>query len=155
VVPGVELVVANHPATDPVQQMLNEDDATVLDRMRRNARRALRAGITTVRDLGDRDYLALSLRDCDPAGPEPLPEILAGGPPITPTGGHCWFLGGQADGIEGVTRAVAERAEQRVDIVKIMATGGRLTLASACTSRSTGAPNSTRRSLPRTRRACR
>ena len=61
------------PATDPVQQMLNGDDATVLDRMRRNARRALRAGITTVRDLGDRDYLALSLRDCDPAGPEPLP----------------------------------------------------------------------------------
>jgi imidazolonepropionase-like amidohydrolase len=115
------------PATDPVQQMLNGDDATVLDRMRRNARRALRAGITTVRDLGDRDYLALSLRDCDPAGPEPLPEILAAGPPITPTGGHCWFLGGQADGIEGVTRAVAERAEQRVDIVKIMATGGRLT----------------------------
>lgn len=115
------------PDTDPVQQMLNGDDATVLDRMRRNARRALRAGITTVRDLGDRGYLAVSLRDLGPAGAEPLPEILAAGPPITPTGGHCWFLGGQADGVEGVTRAVAERVEQQVDVVKIMATGGMLT----------------------------
>lgn len=115
------------PATDPVQQMLNGDDATVLERMRRNARRALRAGITTVRDLGDRGYLAVSLRDGGSAGAEQLPEILATGPPITPTGGHCWFLGGQADGIEGVTRAVAERVEHRVDVVKIMATGGMLT----------------------------
>ncbi|PZS27877.1 MAG: amidohydrolase [Pseudonocardiales bacterium] len=115
------------PATDPVRQMLAEDDATVLERMRRNARRALRAGITTVRDLGDRGYLALSLRDDGPADTEPLPEILAAGPPITPTGGHCWFLGGQADGVEGVSRAVAERVEQRVDVIKVMATGGMLT----------------------------
>ncbi len=95
------VVVANHPATDPVQQMLNGDDATVLDRMRRNARRALRAGITTVRDLGDRDYLALSLRDCDPAvrshcprssppdRQSPRPEGTAGSLAGRPTGSRA------------------------------------------------------------------
>lgn len=115
------------PTGDPVHQMLCADEATLLDRMRCNARQALRAGITTVRDLGDRGYLGVTLRDRPTFDEDPLPEVLAAGPPVTPTGGHCWFLGGQADGIDGVTRAVAERAERGVDIVKIMATGGMLT----------------------------
>ena len=47
----------------PVAQMLVDSDATLLLRMRLAARRALAAGITTVRDLGDRDYLGIALRD--------------------------------------------------------------------------------------------
>jgi imidazolonepropionase-like amidohydrolase len=41
--------------------------------------------------------------------------------------GHCWFLGGEADGEDGVRRAVRERAEHGVDVVKIMVTGGNMT----------------------------
>ena len=57
-------------------------------RMRLSAMTALKAGITTVRELGDRNYLAVTLRDWFNAGHEPGPEIVAAGPPITVTGGH-------------------------------------------------------------------
>ena len=115
------------PAGDPVRQMLVDDDSTLLARMHRHGQTALRAGITTVRDLGDRGYLGVALRDRYRSTGELAPEVLAAGPPVTPTGGHCWFLGGQADGVDGVRWAVAQRAARRVDIVKIMATGGMLT----------------------------
>jgi imidazolonepropionase-like amidohydrolase len=89
------------------------------------ARAQLRAGVTTVRDLGDRDYLALRLRDG--RSPGPLPTIVAAGPPITTPGGHCHFPGGAASGIDGVRAAVRERAERGVDVIKVMASGGELT----------------------------
>jgi imidazolonepropionase-like amidohydrolase len=120
-----------HLAFDPDsptkhQELVDEDDATVLARMRRHAVQHLRAGVTTVRDLGDRDYLALALRD-EHAGPEAGPEIIAAGPPITRTRGHCWFLGGEADGIAGLQAAIAERVTRGADVVKVMATGGVIT----------------------------
>ena len=47
--------------------------------------------------------------------------------PVTPTGGHCWFMGGEADGVEGVKRAVRERKKAGVDWIKVMASGGNMT----------------------------
>jgi imidazolonepropionase-like amidohydrolase len=107
---------------DPVGRFDQVDDAELLAGARIAAERALRAGITTVRDLGDRNYVTLRLRD-DPG----LPRILSAGPPITSMKGHCWFLGGEVQGVEGVRRAVRERAERGVDVIKVMATGGELT----------------------------
>ena len=114
-------------SSDPVAQLQRDDDATLLLRMRLAALRALRVGITTIRDLGDRSYLSLTLRDWFRDGGEIGPRILASGPPLTVTGGHCWFLGGVADGEDGVRRAVRERVARGVDVVKIMATGGNMT----------------------------
>ncbi|GGM79163.1 hypothetical protein GCM10012275_57210 [Longimycelium tulufanense] len=119
--------LAFDPHGHPFEQLRQEDDATVLDRMRTHARQALRAGITTVRDLGDRNYLGLSLRAEYESGADVGPELLLAGPPITRTGGHCWFLGGEADGVDGVRAAVAERVARGMDAIKVMATGGVLT----------------------------
>jgi imidazolonepropionase-like amidohydrolase len=112
---------------DPVAQMRADSDATLLLRMRLAARRALAAGITTMRDLGDRNYLGLTLRDWFRDGAEPGPEIVAAGPPITVTGGHCHFMGGEADGELEVRRAVRTHVKAGVDVIKIMATGGHMT----------------------------
>jgi imidazolonepropionase-like amidohydrolase len=111
---------------DPVSRLAGRDDAAAFAAMAGFARTAARGGVTTVRDLGDRGYLALGLRRAATADPT-LPEILAAGPPITTPGGHCHFLGGEAAGIDGVRAAVRERAERGVDIIKIMASGGGLT----------------------------
>lgn len=111
---------------DPVPQVQADDDATLLVRMRRAARRALSAGITTVRDLGDRNYSSLVLRDLIDAGAEVGPRILAAGPPITTPNGHCWFLGGEVEPGD-VARAVRERVDRGVDVIKIMASGGNMT----------------------------
>jgi imidazolonepropionase-like amidohydrolase len=112
---------------DPVAHLQTADDAAVLQRMQRAAQRALAVGITTIRDLGDRNYLSLTLRDLFRDGHEVGPRILTAGPPLTVSGGHCWFLGGVADGEDGIRRAVRERVTHGVDVIKIMATGGNMT----------------------------
>jgi imidazolonepropionase-like amidohydrolase len=110
---------------DPVGALAARDDDALLAAMADAARAQLRAGVTTVRDLGDRGYLALALRDGTVPGP--LPTIVASGPPITTPGGHCHFLGGEASGVDGLKAAVRVRAERGVDVVKVMASGGELT----------------------------
>jgi imidazolonepropionase-like amidohydrolase len=113
---------------DPVGHLAQAGDDLLRQQMAEAARRALRAGVTTVRDLGDRGYLALELRDRDAAGgADPLPAIVAAGPPITTPGGHCHFLGGAVSGKAGLRAAVRERAERGVDVIKVMASGGNMT----------------------------
>jgi imidazolonepropionase-like amidohydrolase len=113
---------------DPAGHLAEAGDELLRDRMAEAARRALRVGVTTVRDLGDRGYLALDLRDSDPAGGAgPLPAIAAAGPPITTPGGHCHFLGGAARGERGLRAAVRDHAERGVDVIKVMASGGNMT----------------------------
>lgn len=52
------------------------------------------------------------------------PPFVASGPPLTSTGGHCHFLGGEVSATGEIVRGVAERAERGVDVVKVMASGG-------------------------------
>ena len=114
--------------SDPVAALSGRDDDAALAAMADAARAQLRAGVTTVRDLGDRDYLSLRLRDAaaeHAAGP--LPTIVAAGPPVTTPGGHCHFLGGAASGVAGVRAAVREHVERGVDVIKVMASGGEMT----------------------------
>ncbi|BEL06274.1 amidohydrolase family protein [Actinoplanes sichuanensis] len=108
---------------DPVAALAARDDDAVLAVMRAAARTALHAGITTVRDLGDRDYLSLRLRGLDG-----MPTIVAAGPPITTPAGHCHFLGGATEPTPQALRAaVRERADRGTDVIKIMASGGTMT----------------------------
>jgi imidazolonepropionase-like amidohydrolase len=109
---------------DPVGRLAERDDAAAFAAMTAFARAAATGGVTTMRDLGDRDYLSLGLRSSGDPG---LPSLLVSGPPITTPGGHCHFLGEPAAGVAGVRAAVRERAERGVDIIKIMASGGNLT----------------------------
>ena len=114
-------------SNDPVGHLAEAGDDLLREQMADAARRALRAGVTTVRDLGDRGYLALDLRDQRRAGVAgPLPAIVAAGPPITTPGGHCHFLGGAASGDRALRAAVRERAERGVDVIKVMASGGNM-----------------------------
>lgn len=89
----------------------------------------LSAGVTTVRDLGDRRFSVLERRDRQRAGSarEPEPTILASGPPLTSPGGHCFYMGGETTGRAGIEAAIAERVRRRVDVVKVMASGGMTT----------------------------
>lgn len=125
-VPGLvdtHVHLAFDASIDPVATLAGRSDEQVTAAMAEAARTALHAGVTTVRDLGDRDYLALALR-----GRADLPTILAAGPPITLPRGHCHYLGGCVEGSpEGLRRGVRERFDRGVDVVKIMASGGTLT----------------------------
>jgi imidazolonepropionase-like amidohydrolase len=110
-------------SADPIAALAARSDEEALAAMVRAGQAALRGGVTTVRDLGDRDYLSLGLR-----GQPGLPTILTAGPPVTTPAGHCHYLGGAAEPTEaGVRAAVREHVERGVDVIKIMASGGTLT----------------------------
>jgi imidazolonepropionase-like amidohydrolase len=101
------------------EQVTGRTNDELAERARRLARSALVGGITTVRDLGDRDFVTLPLR-----GDPDLPTLLCSGPPITPVRGHCWYLGGEVADLEDLAAAVQVRIDRGCDVVKIMATGG-------------------------------
>jgi imidazolonepropionase-like amidohydrolase len=87
--------------------------------------RHVRAGVTTVRDLGDHRWAVV-----DRVPREDEPRVLASGPPITAPGGHCATMGGEARGPDALARAVRERADRGADVVKIMVSGGAMTAGS-------------------------
>src|SRR5439155_10470702 len=91
---------------NPLVDLSVESDQRLLLRSVAAARKALGAGVTTVRDLGGRGGVTFRLRDAINDGLIAGPRILAAGSPITITGGHCHFLGLEADD-EGGVRAGA------------------------------------------------
>lgn len=113
---------SRHGALDRLPGLAEDELDAVIDEA---LRRQLAAGVTTVRDLGDRHWAVLQRRDRSAA--VPVTTILASGPPVTSVRGHCWHMGGEADGPAQLRSAVAERAERGVDVVKVMASGGALT----------------------------
>src|SRR2546427_2698600 len=100
----------------------------------RNARRTLEAGFTTVRNLGAKDYADIALRDAINDGDVIGPRMVASGPALGITGGHCdenllppafhFFGEGVADGVEAVQHKVREVIKYGADVIKICATGG-------------------------------
>src|SRR6267142_3692261 len=100
----------------------------------RNARVTLEAGFTTVRNLGAKDYADIALRDAINEGDAIGPRILASGPALGITGGHCdenllspaFHSQGEgvADGVEGVQHKVREVIKYGAEVIKICATGG-------------------------------
>ncbi|HEV7979229.1 amidohydrolase family protein [Amycolatopsis sp.] len=92
-------------------------------------RRHVAAGVTTVRDLGDRRWSVLGWRERRRVGEVGFacPTIVASGPPVTSVGGHCWSMGGAVEGAGELIAAVGERAGRGVDVVKVMASGGNAT----------------------------
>ena len=115
-------------SADVVTSLAACDDSALSDRIEAAAIRALYAGVTTVRDLGDRNYLSLKLGKRFPS--TALPHIVAAGPPVTTNGGHCYFLGGEAEGEAALRAAVRKRADLGCDVVKVMVSGGNLTAGS-------------------------
>src|SRR5215472_12193274 len=103
-------------SADPAGHLQAVSDETLLAEARQAARRALDVGITCIRDLGDRSYLGLQLREETAASPEIGPDIVPAGPPITVPGGHCWFLGGATSGAK-ITDAVREHADRGVAVI--------------------------------------
>lgn len=98
------------------------------------ARDTIRAGFTTVRNVGAHGYTDTALRDAINDGGIVGPRILASGPALSITGGHFdnnllpWEAHARydavADGVDAVRRQVRENIKYGADLIKIMATGG-------------------------------
>jgi len=100
----------------------------------KNARLTLRAGFTTVRNVGARDYTDVAVRDGINAGEIDGPRMLVSGPALGITGGHCddnllpyeyhHTSEGVADGPWAARTKVREVIKYGADVIKICASGG-------------------------------
>jgi imidazolonepropionase-like amidohydrolase len=130
VVPGlinahVHLEMSGEPQTASIFVLKTPTQRTLV--AAENARRSLETGVTTIRDLGGTESIAIELRDAIAARRLPGPAIVAAGRAICMTGGHGWFISRQADGPAEVQKAVREQRREGADCIKFIATGGVLT----------------------------
>jgi imidazolonepropionase-like amidohydrolase len=116
---------------NPAARMRAETDEQQLMLMLHSARELLGVGVTTARDLGARGYLAVAVRDAIAAGLARGPRLVVAASPVTVTGGHCWFMGGEADSEDDLRRLVRTHHKHGADLIKVMSTGGFMTAGSA------------------------
>ena len=118
------------PEPGAFRNLGNESDEWLLLRAAANARAALLTGLTTVRDCGGRGALVISLAKAVREGLLPGPRIVSCGAPITTTGGHCYYIGIEAEGVDNVRHAVRQMHKAGADFIKVMVTGGGITQGS-------------------------
>lgn len=123
---------ARTEATSPavIAQLVADDEATITIRAVQAAQACLGVGITTIRDCGAKGLVVLRLRDLISHGVIQGPRILSCGMPITTTAGHCHWCGLTADNEQEVVLAARRMVSEGADFVKVMATGGGMTINS-------------------------
>jgi len=99
-------------------------DELLLLQAHANALTALHSGVTTIRDCGGKGNLMFRLRDAIRAGIVPGPRFILSGYPLTITGGHCRYFGGEVDGPDAMRTAARLLLKEGADFIKIMASGG-------------------------------
>ncbi len=92
-----------------------------------NARKSVKAGITTIRDVGSSNRIAPDVRDAIEEGRVPGPRMRASGAVLCMTGGHGWPIGRAVDSPWDARKAVREQMWIGADCIKMIATGGVLT----------------------------
>jgi imidazolonepropionase-like amidohydrolase len=92
-----------------------------------NARKSIKAGITTIRDVGSSNRIAPDVRDAIEEGRIPGPRMRASGAVLCMTGGHGWPIGRAVDSPWDARKAVREQMWAGADCIKTIATGGVLT----------------------------
>jgi imidazolonepropionase-like amidohydrolase len=121
---------------DWVTRNVRETAADEALRGARNARVTLRAGFTTVRNLGSGGFSDVALKRAIERGDVEGPRIIPAGYAIGITGGHCDVTGyapgiletgpaeGVADGTAGLLQAVRTQIKYGAGVIKICATAG-------------------------------
>ena len=84
----------------------------------------LRAGITTARDVGSREGVAIDVATAQREGDLIGARMLAAGRGITPPDGHGQAMAVQARGAEEVAEAVRFEHARGADLIKLFPTGG-------------------------------
>ncbi len=112
------------PTPEGVEKVATEPTARLAIRSATAAKRLLDAGVTTARDMGSREGVAIEVAAAQRSGWMIGARVLAAGRGITPPGGHGWMIGVEADGPDAVRAAVRDEVERGADVVKIFPTGG-------------------------------
>jgi imidazolonepropionase-like amidohydrolase len=88
-----------------------------------NARATLRAGFTTVQDLGAVNYENIKIRNSIRDGKFPGPHVVASGPWLGVAKGTCDFQGIGVKGADAFRARVKKDADEGADLIKVCASG--------------------------------
>ena len=105
-----------------VQIFLSQTEEQRLKALKKNLSHTIKAGVTTVRDLGSQIEMLRNLRGLEQDS-ECYPSVVASGPVLTTVGGHAAFIGLITDGVncaEQIQLAISEGA----DVIKLIGSGG-------------------------------
>jgi imidazolonepropionase-like amidohydrolase len=83
----------------------------------------VRAGVTTVRDLGCAGTTVTQLAREWRSDPH-YPRVVAANQPLTTTGGHCSYMATECDDLGQLLEAVSQRRREGAAVIKVMLTGG-------------------------------
>jgi imidazolonepropionase-like amidohydrolase len=108
----------------PFEDRMQESDGVLVAGAAFAGQVALDVGVTTARDCGARGDTAFALRRTLQLGYGRSPRLILCGQPITITGGHCWYMGGEADGEDSLRRKVRQLAKDGADFIKVLGSGG-------------------------------
>ncbi len=136
VLPGL-IDAHTHVTSDPTTPPYHDYGVSVPRRTlqgARFARETLLSGVTTIRNVGSASFADVALRDAIAAGDIIGPRILASGPALGITGGHCddnmlapeyaEKAEGVADGPWAVRAMVRRNVKYGADVIKYCGTGG-------------------------------
>lgn len=146
VLPGLidcHVHVLSHPGKGSSMNQFTMNPADYAYRAMGDVLATLRAGFTTVRDMGGDDGVNISLRNAINKGQVVGPRIFTAGAAISATGGHMDDADGLsrdlmekigqpaniANGPDQCRQAVREQFKRGADVIKIASTGGVLDLS--------------------------
>ncbi|WP_027078823.1 amidohydrolase family protein [Maribacter antarcticus] len=104
---------------DPKNIQANESVISASIRAGLNAMDGLRHGFTSVRSVGERDYIDVEWRTVFDQGFFMGPRIFASGDFVSPTAGHRGYVEKGADGVAEMRKLVRQRVQKGVDLIKI------------------------------------
>ncbi|MFD1037520.1 amidohydrolase family protein [Virgibacillus byunsanensis] len=109
---------------DPVATLEAEGYEQMLIRAVSYCREYLKNGITTVRDIGSVDDIALHVAKAIKRGVIDGPDLIASGRTLTMTGGHDPFWARFVDGKDEALKGVREQIFKGAEVIKLSSTGG-------------------------------
>jgi imidazolonepropionase-like amidohydrolase len=112
---------------DPEPAFQAEGDVETALRALPRLTETLARGVTTVRDLGGKDGVTLTLARLVAGGAVAGPRIVAAGRVVTMTGGHGHWMGLEVDGADEARRAARRMIKAGAKVIKVMATAGMMT----------------------------
>lgn len=116
----------NHPTLKPIGAVFADymgqfydPDARLTARSARNLRVDFLSGVTTLRVVGDLNFVDVILAQEVKDGIIPGPNIIPSGPRLGPTGGHVWIKEWAVDGPENIRRTIREYVGKGSQIIKL------------------------------------
>jgi len=126
---------------DPIRELVTTTGYDSAYKTPAYARATLEAGFTSVRDVGGETDLVVAMKRAIAKGEIAGPRMWVAGAPLGPTGGHSDAHSGLdpaisnpewndsiIDGVDSAIRAVRDHRRRGVDLIKIMPSGGVLSV---------------------------